>query len=157
VFPRTTIATEYSVFDMNGFEEGRRKLSSEQFCKLEVTMDKKNFIPMASAAFIAAVGLMFLGAVLIDLPPLKVKSPENYVLAGVAVFFLLFGCVYGYVLATGNLAGNGRTITEVRQEAIQKMRDQTLLARMATEDPDKQICKAAEERLQEIASYASRP
>lgn len=107
---------------------------------------------MATAAFIVAVGLMFLGAVLIDLPPLKVKSPENYVLAGVALFFLLFGCVYGYVLATGKLAGKGKTITEVRHEAVEKIKDQSLLARMATEDPDKEVREAAQERLQEIGS-----
>jgi hypothetical protein len=115
-------------------------------------MEKKNIIPMTTAAFVVAVGLLFLGAVLIDLPPLKVKSPEKYVLAGVAVFFVFFGCVYGYVLTTGKLAGSGRTITEVRQEAIEKIQDQTLLARMATEDPDQEIREAAEERLQEIAS-----
>ena len=115
-------------------------------------MEKETFLPMATAAFIVAVGLLFLGAAFLDLPPLKVKSPENYVLAGVAIFFLLFGCGYGYLLATDKLAGKGRTITEVRQEAVEKIKDQSLLARMATEDPDKEIREAAQERLQEIAS-----
>ncbi len=125
---------------------------SEQSFKLEVTMDKKIFLPIATAVFIVAVGLMFLGAVLIDLPPLKVKSPENYVLAGVAIFLVLFGCISGYLLATGKLAGKGRTITEVRHEAIEKIKDQSLLARMATEDPDKEVREAAQERLREIGS-----
>ncbi|MGD8381375.1 MAG: hypothetical protein PVJ11_04455 [Syntrophobacterales bacterium] len=115
-------------------------------------MEKKTFLPMATAAFIVAVGLLLLGAALIDLPPLKVKSPENYVLAGVAVFFLLFGCVYGYLLATDKLTRKGRTITEVRQEAVEKIKDQSLLARVATEDPNKEVREAAQERLQEIAS-----
>jgi len=107
---------------------------------------------MATAAFIVAVGLLFLGAVLIDLPPLKVTSPENYVLAGVAIFLVLFGCVYGYLLATSKLTGKGRTVTEVRREAVEKIQDQSLLARMATEDPDRKVREAAQERLQEIAS-----
>ena len=115
-------------------------------------MDKKTFLPIATAAFIVAVGLLFLGAALLDLPALKVKSPENYVLAGIAVFFILFGCVYGYLLATDKLAGKRRTITEVRQEAVEKISDQTLLARVATEDPDKEVREAAQERLQEVAS-----
>jgi hypothetical protein len=132
--------------------KSRRELRSDQSFKLEVTMDKKIFLPMATVAFIVAVGLLFLGAVLIDLPPVEVKSPENYVLAGVAVFFLLFGCVYGYLLATDKLARKGRTITEVRQEAVEKIKDQSLLARVATEDPDMEIREAAQERLQEIVS-----
>ncbi|MGD8775747.1 MAG: hypothetical protein PVF76_11130 [Syntrophobacterales bacterium] len=115
-------------------------------------MDKKILLPIATAAFIVAVGLLFLGAVLIDLPPLKVKSPENFVLAGAAIFFVFFGCVYGYLLTTGKLTGKGRTITEVRQEAVEKIKDQSLLARMAKEDPDRKVRKAAQERLQEIAS-----
>ena len=107
---------------------------------------------VAAAAFIVAVGLLFLGALLIDVPSLKVKSPQNYVLAGVAIFLVLFGCVYGYFQATGKLTGKGRTVTEVRQEAVEKIQDQSLLARMATEDPDKKVREAAQERLQEIAS-----
>ena len=107
---------------------------------------------MATAAFIVGVGMLFLGAALIDLPSLKVKSPENYVLAGAAIFFVLFGCVYGYLLARGKLTGKGRTVTEVRQEAVEKIKDQSLLARMAREDPDKEVRAAAQERLQEITS-----
>lgn len=115
-------------------------------------MDKKTLLPIATAAFIVAVGLLFLSAALLDLPALRIKSPENYALAGVAVFFLLFGCVYGYLLATDKLAGKRRTITEVCQEAVEKIRDQSLLARLATEDPDMEVREAAQERLQEVAS-----
>lgn len=115
-------------------------------------MNKKNLFPMATTFFIVAVGLLFLGAVLIDMPPLKVTSPENSVLAGVALFLILFGCVYGYLLATGKLEGKRKTITEVREEAVEKIGDQSLLARMATEDPDKKIREAARQRLQEIVS-----
>jgi protein-S-isoprenylcysteine O-methyltransferase Ste14 len=115
-------------------------------------MEKKIFLPMATAIFVVAVGLLFLGAVFIELPALKVKSPESFVLAGVALFLVLFGCVYGYLLATGKLSSQRRTITDVRQEAVEKIQDQSLLARMAKEDPDKEVREAAQERLQEVAS-----
>lgn len=115
-------------------------------------MEKKNIIPMATAAFIVAVGLMFLGAVLIDLPPLKVKSPGNYVLAAVSLLFVFLGAIYAYLLAAGKLEHKGRTIAEVRQEAVENIKDRTLLAKIATEDPDPEVCEAAQERLQEIAS-----
>lgn len=115
-------------------------------------MEKKTFLPLVTAAFLAAVGLLFLGAVFIDLPPLAVKSPESYVLAGSALFLVLFGCVYGYLLATGKLSSERRTVSEVRQEAVEKIQDPSLLARMATEDPDKEVRETAHDRLQEIAS-----
>ncbi len=107
---------------------------------------------MATAIFVVAVGLLFLGAVFIDLPALKVTSPESFVLAGAALFFVLFGCVYGYLLATGKLSSERRTVSEVRQEAVEKIQDPSLLARMATEDPDKEVREIAHDRLQEIAS-----
>jgi hypothetical protein len=125
---------------------------SEQSFKLKVTMEKKNIIPMATAAFIVAVGLMFLGAVLIDLPPLKVKSPGNYVLAAVSLLFVFLGAIYAYLLAAGKLEHKGRTIAEVRQEAVENIKDRTLLAKIATEDPNPEVREAAQERLQEIAS-----
>lgn len=115
-------------------------------------MEKKIFLPMATAIFLVAVGLLFLGAVFIDLPPLKITSPASFVLAGAALFLVLFGCVYGYFLATGKLSSERRTVSEVRQEAVEKIQDQSLLARMATQDPDKEVRKIAHDRLQEIAS-----
>ena len=115
-------------------------------------MEKKTFLPVAIAVFIVAVGILFLGAAFLDLPPLKVTSPQNYLLAGVAIFFVLYGCGYGYFLATGKVKGEEVTVTEVRQEAIENIQDQSLLARMATEDPDGEVREAAQERLQEIAS-----
>jgi hypothetical protein len=115
-------------------------------------VEKKTFLPMTIAVFIGAVGLVFLGAAFLDLPPLQVESPQNYVLAGVAIFFVLCGCGYGYFLATDTLQGEEVTVTEVRQQAIEKIQDQSLLAQMATEDPDGEVREAAQERLQEIAS-----
>jgi len=49
---------------------------------------------------------------------LRVKSPENHALAGVAVFFLLFGCVYGYLLATED---SDMEVREAAQERLQEV------------------------------------
>lgn len=115
-------------------------------------MEKKAFLPMVTAAFLVVVGLLFLGAVFTNLPTLAVKSPESYVLAGAALFLVLFGCVYGYLLATGKLSSQRKTVTDVRQEAVENIQDQSLLARIATQDPDRKVREAAHDRLQEIAS-----
>jgi hypothetical protein len=117
---------------------------------MEVEMNKNRVIPLIFTVLITGVGLLFLVAVVFDLPRLGVKSLGSYVLSAVSLFFILFGFTYGYLLATGRLEKEGRTIVEVRQEAVKKMRDQTLLARLATGDTDPVVREAAQERLQEL-------
>jgi hypothetical protein len=117
---------------------------------MEMAMDKKRIIPFVLTTFVTGVGLLFLAAVLFDLPPLRVQSPGSIVLAAVSLFFVLFGLTYGYLLATGRLERKGRTISEVRLEALGKMRDQNLLARMANDDPNPSVRKTAQERLQKL-------
>jgi len=113
-------------------------------------MEQKRVSDFVLTTFVTAVGLLFLTAVLFDLPSLGVKSPDSYMLLAVSLFFVLFGLAYGYLLATGRLERQGRTITEVRQEAIEKMRDQNLLAKTAKDDPNPVVREAAKERLQEL-------
>lgn len=113
-------------------------------------MNKDKITVYGVTAFVTTVGLLFLAAVLFNLPPLRPKSPGNYVLSAVSVFFVLFGLTYGYLLATGRLERHGRTITEVRQEAVEKMRDQSLLAKTAKDDPNPLVREAAQERLQKL-------
>jgi hypothetical protein len=117
---------------------------------MEVAMKQSRVTIFVLTIFVAAVGLLFLAAVLFDLPPLQVKSPGSYIISAVSLFFVLFGLAYGYLLATGRLERQGRTITEVRQEAIEKMRDQNLLAKTAKDDPNPLIREGAKERLQEL-------
>jgi hypothetical protein len=117
---------------------------------MEVEMNKNSVIPLIFTVLITGVGLLFLVAAVFDLPRLGVKPPGSYLLSGVSLFFILFGITYGYLLVTGRLKKKGRTIVEVRQEAVKKMQDQTLLARLATGDTDPVVREAAEERLQEL-------
>jgi hypothetical protein len=119
---------------------------------MEGAMKQNRITVFALTAFVTAVGLLFLAALLFDLPSLQVKSPGSYVLSAVSLIFVLFGITYAYLLATGRLERQGRTITEVRQEAVQKMRDQSLLAKTAKDDPNPVVREAAQERLQELSS-----
>ena len=113
-------------------------------------MNKNRLVPFVLTAFVTGVGVLFLAAVFLDVPRLEVKSPGSYVLSAVSLFFVLFGLTYGYLMATGRLEKRGRSVVEVRQEAVEKMRDQNLLARIAEEDPKPLVRKAAKERLQEL-------
>jgi hypothetical protein len=113
-------------------------------------MNKNRIMVFISTAFVSGVGLLFLAAVFFDLPQLQVKSPGSYMLSAVSLFFVLFGLTYGFLLATGRLERQGRTIAEVRQEAVEKMRDQSLLAKTAKDDPNPLVREAAQKRLQEL-------
>ncbi len=113
-------------------------------------MNQDRFTVFVLTAFVTAVGLLFLTAVFFDVPRLEVKSPGSYILSAVSLFFVLFGLTYGYLLKTGRLERRGRSSAEVRQEAIEKMRDQSLLARLARNDPNPSVREAARERLQAL-------
>jgi len=115
-------------------------------------MNKNRVTPFVLAAFVAAVGLLFLAAALFDLPPMQAKAPGSYVLSAVSLIFVVFGLTYAYLLATGRIEREGRSIAKVRQEAIGKMRDQNLLARIARDDPNPVVREAAQERLQELST-----
>lgn len=115
-------------------------------------MNRGRVVSFLLTAFVTGVGLLFLTAVILDLPPLQVKSSGSYVLLVVSLFFLVFGLTYGYLMLTGKLERKGKTISELRQEAVEKMRDQGLLVRIAQDDPNPGVRKAAQERLQELST-----
>jgi hypothetical protein len=52
----------------------------------------------------------------------------------------------------GKLKRSGKTLKEVRLEAIEKINDASLLANIALEQDDEQIQIAAEERLKELSN-----
>lgn len=113
-------------------------------------MNKNRVVPFVLTAFVTGVGVLFLAAVLLDLPPLRVQTVGSYLLSAVSLIFVIFGLTYGYRQATGRLERQGKTFAEVRQEAVEKMRDQSLLASLAKDDPKPQVREAANERLQEL-------
>ena len=54
------------------------------------------------------------------------------------------------MLRQGKLKKSGKSITEVRQESVKKLKDPALLAQIVSEDQNSEIRKAAENRLEEL-------
>lgn len=108
--------------------------------------------PQVIAAAIAAVGALYLGASLLELPFLAINPPGAYFMMGLAIVFLFAGGFFLIKARRGGLKPQGVTITDVRKKAIEKMESPELLRQIAREDPKPEVRQKALKRLEDIAS-----
>jgi hypothetical protein len=108
--------------------------------------------PQLIAAAIAATGVLFMGASMLELPFLLVEPPGAYILMGIAVFFISGGGYFLIKARRGELKPSAITVTDVRKQAIEKMESPELLSRIAQEDPKPEVRKKAMQRLEEITA-----
>ena len=113
-------------------------------------MNIQKAFPYLVAGYTVVVGLFFLITPLIDTPFLNAEPPGSYILSVVSIIFIVVGSFYIYLLHKGKLAKAGKSIAEVRQEAIEKMKDPVLLSKIALEDSNPENRKAAQERLEDL-------
>lgn len=113
-------------------------------------MNIRKYMPYTIAGFVVAVGVLFCVSVLIDGILFDAEPPGSHFLIGISILFMSAGIYYMYLLSRGKLKGSGKSIVDVRQEAIEKMDDPVLLARIASADEPPEIRKAAQERLEKI-------
>lgn len=110
---------------------------------------KKNF-PYLVAGYVIAVGLFFSVSALIKGIFLDPEPPGSHFLTVLSIIFIGAGIYSIYLLSHGKLEESGKSITEVRQESIEKLKDTALLAKIVLEDRNPEIRKTAEERLEEL-------
>jgi hypothetical protein len=110
---------------------------------------KKNF-PFLVGVFVITVGLLFCVSSLIEGALLDPKPPGSHFLLGISLLFIGIGIYSIYLLRQGKLKKSGKSITEVRQESVKKLKDPALLAQIVSEDQNSEIRKAAENRLEEL-------
>jgi len=108
--------------------------------------------PQLIAAAIAATGAFFLGASILEFPFLHVDMPGGYFLMVLSTIFLFSGGYFLIKAREGQLKPQGKTITDVRMEAIDKMNSTELLSQIAKEDPENEVREKAMERLEEITA-----
>lgn len=102
------------------------------------------------AGYLMFVGLFFGLASILQLPYISIQpSGKLYVLV-ISAIFMASGIGSFFLLRKGKLKKEGASIKEVRHEAIEKMKDPELLARIAIKDPDDALRESAKERLKEI-------
>lgn len=110
---------------------------------------KKSF-PGIVAGYIVAVGVFFCISALIEGALIDFELPGRYLIYAVSVMFITAGIYSLYLFSRGKLKKTGKSITEVRQEAVEKMTDPAMLARIALEENDAIISDTAKKRLNEL-------
>jgi hypothetical protein len=112
------------------------------------------YMPYVLPGYLISVGLFFLITLLFDMQVFRADPPGKYILEFIAAVFVVFGVVYLLLYCKEKLPEHGNSIVEVRKESILKIKDESLLAKIATEDPNPRVRETARERLQEIHSEA---
>ena len=115
-------------------------------------MNLNRDFPYLVASYLIVVGLFFIVSDIMDATYLSAEPPGKYFLHGLSVFFIAAGTTAFYLKYQGRLKKAGKTLKEVRLEAIEKLDDTTLLANIALDQEDEEIQTAAEERLKEISN-----
>ena len=103
------------------------------------------------AGYLIAVGLFFGLASVFQIPLILHIEPGGKVFVlGISAVFAALGVGSFFLLRKGKLKKDGASITEVRQEAIEKLKDPELLSRIAIKDSDSEVRESAQERLKKI-------
>ena len=121
---------------------------SERGVNQQVRLSK--YMPFIVAGYVVSVGLFFLIALLFDIQAFRADPPGKYILEAIAAVFIVFGVVYLFLYSKERLPEHGKSIAEIRKETVLKIKDESLLAKIATEDPNPSLRETARERLQEI-------
>jgi hypothetical protein len=110
---------------------------------------KKHFA-LIVAAFILAVGVLFLSSAMFELSFLKPAAAGKIAFPAIAAVFIAAGIVFIVMHQRGSLKVQGKPIKEIRKEAVAKLESEELLADIALNDPITEIRETAKQRLQDL-------
>ena len=112
---------------------------------------QERHVPFIAGA-IAAVGALLLSASFFDYPFLTTQPPGAYFLSALSICFIFAGLYFSIKAYRGLLKPSGKTITDVRIQAVEKMQGTELLGQIAREDPERVVREKAIERLEELTA-----
>jgi hypothetical protein len=102
------------------------------------------------AGYLIAVALFFGLASIFKVPYIQIEPAGRVLVLGISIVFAALGVGSFFLLRKGKLRKKGASLTEVRQEAIEKLKDPELLSRIAINDADSELRETAMERLKEL-------
>ncbi len=114
-------------------------------------MNLRQVFPVMVMGYVTVTGALFLVAGLIGIPFLSVdpsRMPAVIILAGVLI--ALSVCFF-FAWRRGRLKKQGKTVLEVRLQAVEKAKERSTLVKIA-EDPDEHpdVRRRAGERLKDL-------
>jgi hypothetical protein len=113
---------------------------------------KKNF-PYIVGGYAIVIGVFFCVSALFPGVFLDPEPPGSRLLIVVSIIFICAGIYSIYLYNRGKLKKSGKSITEVRRNAVGKLKDPVMLAQIALDDKNTEIRKTAEERLEELKTH----
>jgi predicted CopG family antitoxin len=102
------------------------------------------------AGYLIAVGLFFGLASIFQISYIHIEPTGKFYVLGISAVFAASGACSFFLLRKGKLKKEGASLTEVRQEAIEKLKDPELLSQIAIKDADSELRETAMERLREL-------
>jgi len=111
----------------------------------------RNFLYVV-ACYLTAVGLFFIASDMLGADYISAMPPGKYYLYGLSMIFIAAGLGAVYLTYRGKLRKSGKSVKEVRLEAIENFKNTELLVNIALEDKVVEIQKAAKARLEEIGN-----
>ena len=114
-------------------------------------MNLKSAFPLMVMGYLLLTGAFFLVAGLFGLPFLDVDASRASAVNVLSLVFILLSFAFYIAWQRGNLKKRGKTLKQVRLEAVEKAKERSTLIKMAEdeeEDPD--VRRRAAERLAEF-------
>ena len=113
-------------------------------------MRLKRTFPLIVSGFIILVGLFFLSSTVFGFDVLDPEPEGRIALSVIAVLFIASGLLFIFLYQRGQLKKEGKTVHEVRREAVAKLDSEQLLSDIVLKDPSPEIRETAKERLKEL-------
>jgi hypothetical protein len=112
----------------------------------------KRYMPLLVAIYVSATGIFFLLASVFNTRITAGDGNGRTALIGIAAVLALAGAYFMYLFFNDKLKRKGKSIVEVRLEAIRKYDSQSVLADIIRSESVPEIREAAQRRLKEIAA-----
>lgn len=115
-------------------------------------MNLKAAFPVMVMGYLLATGLLFLAASFFEVPFLYVDPSRGPAVGGIALVLILFSLLFFLAWRRGRLRKQGKTLLEVRLEAVEKAKERSTVLKIA-EDPEENplVRERARERLKDFA------
>ncbi|MCF8062735.1 MAG: hypothetical protein K9M82_09485 [Deltaproteobacteria bacterium] len=114
-------------------------------------MNLKSVFPVMVMGFVLLTGALFLAAGLVGVPFLSVDASRMPVVIIIAGILMAVSVLFYLAWQRGRLRKQGKTLLEVRLEAVEKAKERSTLVKIA-EDPDEHpdVKRRAGERLKDL-------
>jgi membrane protein implicated in regulation of membrane protease activity len=114
-------------------------------------MNLKAAFPVIVMGYLLATGVFFLAVSLFDAPFLEVDQSRELALGVIAVVLISLSLLFYLAWRRGQLRKRGKTLLEVRLEAVEKAKERSTVLKIA-DDPEEDplVRERARERLKDF-------